>query len=158
MAFFRQMLSLASWRWHMQAASRKMQAMRATFNKLRDIAGKWLAPTSPLALPAQPDITRARTITNLKARLTSLIITQSQFAQLCDVHPNTVDNWASGRTRMNHAAELVLQVLDADHRAAQLWQASEQEAAIAQGNPWRFGARCRKRYVAGAQIARATAA
>jgi DNA-binding transcriptional regulator YiaG len=103
----------------MQPTQRKMQAMRATLNKLRKLAGKWLAPARPLALQAQPDITHALPITNLRERLTSLAITQSQFAELCQVHPNTVSNWANGRTRMSGAAEPVLQVLEADKQAAQ---------------------------------------
>jgi DNA-binding transcriptional regulator YiaG len=157
------MLALTSRPWHMQAASRKMQVMRATFNKLKDLASKWLAPTRPLALQAQPDITRALRPTNLRERLTSLSITQSQFADLCQVHPNTVSNWASGRTRMNHAAELVLQVLEADRRAAQYvadqrTKGRPRGKPFAQGNPYRFGDRRRKHYVAGAQIARAVAA
>jgi DNA-binding transcriptional regulator YiaG len=115
-----------------------MQAMRATFNKLRDLAGKWLVPTRPLALQPQPDSTRAQTSTNLKARLTSLTLTQSQFAQLCEVHPNTVGNWACGRTRMNHAAELVLQVLEADHRAAQ-YVAGQRTRGRPRGKPFEQG-------------------
>jgi DNA-binding transcriptional regulator YiaG len=140
--------------------------MRAILHKLLDLAGKVILPTRrlarPLALPAQPDIRHALTPANLKARLTSLTITQSQFAQLCDVRPNTVSNWASGRTRMNHAAELVLQVLEADRRAAQ-YVASRRTRGrprgkpFAQGNPYRFGDKRRTIYVAAAQMERAAA-
>jgi DNA-binding transcriptional regulator YiaG len=115
-----------------------MSAMRAMLHKLMDLASTWLSPTQAVALQAQPDIRHALTHTNLKARLTSLTITQSQFAQLCDVHPNTVSNWANGRTRMNHAAELVLQVLEADQRAAQ-YVASQRTRGRPRGKPFAQG-------------------
>jgi transcriptional regulator with XRE-family HTH domain len=48
----------------------------------------------------------------LRERLALLGITQSQIADLCEVHPNTVYNWAAGRTRMNAAADLLLELLE----------------------------------------------
>jgi len=107
-----------------------------------DLAGKLILPSGkpaqPLALQAQTDISHAQTLTNLKERLTSLTITQSQFAQLCNVHPNTVSNWARGRTRMNHAAEIVLQVLEADRRSAQ-YVASHRTKGRPRGKPFAQG-------------------
>jgi hypothetical protein len=90
-----------------------------------------------------------------------LSITQSQFTQFCSVHPDTVCNWASGRTRMNHAALLVLRVLEANHQAAghvvDQAKGPPRGRPFAPGNPYRFGDRRRPVWVAGAQMARAVA-
>jgi DNA-binding transcriptional regulator YiaG len=138
-----------------------MQAMRATLHKLRDLAGKLMLSSRKPSRRAQPDYRHAQTITNLRERLALLSITQSQFAQLCGVHPNTVYNWASGRTRMNHAALLVLQVLEANHRVARhvgdQAKGAPRGRPFAPGNPYRFGDKRRQMWLAGAQYGRAAA-
>jgi DNA-binding transcriptional regulator YiaG len=120
-----------------------MQAMRATLHKLKDLAGKPMLPSRKPSRRAQPDYSHAQTITNLRERQPLLSITQSQFAQFCSVHPNTVCNWASGRTRMNHAALLVLRVLEANHQAAghvvDQAKGAPRGRPFAPGNPYRFG-------------------
>jgi hypothetical protein len=63
---------------------------------------------------------------------------------------------------MNHAAELVLQVLEADRRAAQYVAGQRTRGRprgkpFAEGNPYRFGDKRRTIYVAAAQIQRAAA-
>jgi len=138
-----------------------MAIMRAMLHKLRDLAGKLMLPSRKPSRRAQRDYSHALPITNLRERLALLSITQSQLAQLCGVHPNTVYNWASGRTRMNHAALLVLGVLEANHQAAgyivDQAKGAPRGRPFAPGNPYRFGDRRRQMWVAGAQLAKAAA-
>jgi len=119
-----------------------MPIMRATLHKLRDLVGKLMLPSRKPARRAQRDYSHALPITNLRERLALLSITQSQFAGLCGVHPNTVCNWCAGRTRMNHTALLVLRVLEANHQAAghvgDQAKGAPRGRPIAPGNPYRF--------------------
>ena len=135
-----------------------MPEMRAMFHKLIYLAGKLMLPSHQPSLHAQPDVRHALPITNLKERLALLAITQSQFARLCRVHPNTVWNWASGRTRMNHAALMVLEILEADYMSAQYVACDTAKGRprgrpFAKGNPFRFGDKRRHLYVADPQVA-----
>jgi transcriptional regulator with XRE-family HTH domain len=99
----------------------------------------------------------------LRTRLKALNITQSQFADLCEVHPNNVGNWAAGRTRMNAAADLLLELLDdrPEVRRALCMDTKPSGAPrgrpFGPGNPYRFGDRRRPVWVAGTQMARAVA-
>ena len=136
--------------------------MRAMMHSLIDLAGKWLLPTPPLAHSARRDVRPAQTCTDLKHRLMSVGITQSQFADLCGIHRNTVSAWCNGRARTNQAALLVLKVLEADQAAARYVAGGREKSRprgkpFAQGNPYRFGDKRRAVYVAGAQYARAAA-
>jgi DNA-binding transcriptional regulator YiaG len=134
--------------------------MRAIAHKLWDLTiGCWQSHSCRKAIAAQLPERRALIPTNLKDRLAKLDVTQAQFVSFCGVHPNTVNNWANGRTLMHPSAERVLTVLE--HNAA-LRRYTREKAAprgkpFAAGNPYRFGDKRRAVYVAGAQYARAAA-
>jgi transcriptional regulator with XRE-family HTH domain len=96
-------------------------------------------------------------------RLASLGISQAAFAATVGVTPRTVSNWVRGRTRMSEAAMLVLELLEqhpdvrrslyADVRVP----SAPRGKPFERGNPYRFGDRRRRTWVAGAQYARAAA-
>jgi DNA-binding transcriptional regulator YiaG len=98
---------------------------------------------------------------NLKDRLAKLDVTQAQFASFCGVHATPVNNWANGRTRMHPSAEQVLTVLEHNEalrrHTVHRDRAAPRGKPFAQGNPYRFGDKRRRTYVAGAQIQRAVA-
>jgi DNA-binding transcriptional regulator YiaG len=134
-----------------------MQAMRATLHKLIDLAGKLMLSSRKPSRRAQPDVSHALPTTNLRERLALLNVSQSQFAQLCGVHPNTVYNWAGGRTRMNHAALVVLRLLEANQAAGDVIEQTKgapRGRPFAPGNPYRFGDHRRPVWLTGAQMAR----
>jgi transcriptional regulator with XRE-family HTH domain len=96
-------------------------------------------------------------------RLTTLGISQAAFAATVGVTPRTVSNWARGRTRMSEAATLVLELLE-QHPDVRRSLGVDVKVPCAprgrpfeRGNPYRFGDRRRRTWVAGAQYARAAA-
>ena len=101
--------------------------------------------------------------TDLRARLKALGTIQADFADLCEVHPNTVSNWVSGRTRMNAAAEVLLEILESNASVRRAYcvgvkiPGAPRGLPFAKGNAYRFGDRRRRAAIAGAQMARATA-
>jgi DNA-binding transcriptional regulator YiaG len=96
-------------------------------------------------------------------RLKVLGISQVAFAAIVGVTPRTVSNWVRGRTRMSEAAMLVLELLEQhpDVRRSLCVDVRVSYAArgkpFERGNPYRFGDRRRRTWVAGAQYARAAA-
>ena len=108
---------------------------------LNDIVG--FARSRPSLPPTDRCFSRAGIVRapanthNLRTRLKALAITQSQFADLCEVHPNTLGNWAAGRTRMNAAADRLLEdcpevrrALCMDTKTAALREADRSRKAI----------------------------
>ena len=127
---------------------------------LRAVDGAFRRQTVAFHARASSD---PQTPTNLRTRLKALNITQSQFVDLCEVHPNTLGNWAAGRTRMNAAPDLLLELLEdrPEVRRALCMDTKTSGAPrgrpFAKGYPYRFGDRKRPAWVAGAQMARPVA-
>jgi transcriptional regulator with XRE-family HTH domain len=96
-------------------------------------------------------------------RLTTLGITQTEFAATIGVTPRTVSNWVRGRTRMSEAATLVLDLLEQHPDVRRSLHVdvkvpyAPRGRPFERGNPYRFGDRRRRTWVAGAQYARAAA-
>jgi putative transcriptional regulator len=96
-------------------------------------------------------------------RLKVLGITQTEFAAIVGVTPRTVSNWVRGRTRMSEAATLVLALIEGrpdvrrDLCAGVKVPYAPRGKPFERGNPYRFGDRRRRTWVAGAQYARAAA-
>jgi DNA-binding transcriptional regulator YiaG len=141
-----------------------LAGMRDFLNNILALArGRILPSSAPVSRPARMTSEHAQNVTNLRARPCYLGVSKVDFAELCDVHPNTVSNWARGRTRMSGAAELVLMLLEDHHEVRRALcvgvkaKGEPRGRAFKPGNPYRFGDRRRRVAVAGGQMARAAA-
>jgi DNA-binding transcriptional regulator YiaG len=96
---------------------------------------------------------------SLSRRLKRLGMTQSDFADICQVTPKTVSNWVRGKTDVNPMAWVLLEILEdyPDVRRDFLGAVKGRPRGrpFAPGNPFRFGDRRRSVSLAAAQIGRA---
>lgn len=101
----------------------------------------------------------AQIMESLSGRLKRLGISQSQFAQICEVTPKTVSNWARGKTDVNPMAWVLLEILedypDVRRDFVCAVKGRPRGKPFEQGNPFRFGDRRRSVYIAAAHIGRA---
>jgi len=145
--------------------------MRRILNDIMAFAfGHSLPPGKPQNSRSQPSASLARVtakhaqnVTELRARLNHLGISQAGFADLCHVHANTVSSWARGCTRMNGAAKLLLELMEdqAEVRRALCVgfkvKCEPRGRPFAKGNVYRFGDRRRRVAIAGSHLRRAAA-
>ena len=145
--------------------------MRGFLNNILTMArGCHLPPGKPLNATAKPLVPsapmtakHAQIITKLRGRLNHLDISQADFAVICDVHPNTVSNWARGRTRINRTALAFLEQIEASADLRRRLQVDVKATGaprgkpFAKGNVYRFGDRRRRVAIAGTHLARAAA-
>jgi hypothetical protein len=120
-----------------------------------------------VALPkryhAHTDDPGAQKTAILAARLQVLGITKANFAAIVGVSERTVGNWSAGRTKMNAAADLLLEQIEAsaDLRCklgiGEKVKGAPRGKPFEPGNPYRFGDRRRHLWVAGARYGRAAA-
>jgi DNA-binding XRE family transcriptional regulator len=100
---------------------------------------------------------------SLKHRLKHFGIAQADFADICQVSEKTVNNWLSGRAKINPTALVLLDLIE--HSAelrhmlcvGEKFKGAPRGKPFAAGNPYRFGDRRRAVSVAGARMARAAA-
>jgi DNA-binding transcriptional regulator YiaG len=132
------------------------------FARGKSVPSGAIVPSAPNANAAQM-LTQHAQKPEILTRLTSLGITQTEFAAIVGVKSRTVSNWVRGRTRMSEAATVVLELLE-DHPDVRRDLCVDATAPyaprgkpFAKGNPYRFGDRRRRTWVAGARYARAAA-
>jgi DNA-binding transcriptional regulator YiaG len=96
---------------------------------------------------------------SLSSGLKRLGMTQSDFADICEVTPKTVSNWVRGKTDVNPMAWVLLEILenypDVRRDFVCALKGRPRGKPFEPGNPFRFGDRRRSVCVAAAHIGRA---
>jgi DNA-binding transcriptional regulator YiaG len=120
--------------------------MRSGLQKLWGFARGAVPSEYSTVASQQPRVSaeRRRDGTDLRSRLSRLGTTQAGFAEMCNVHPNTEANWVNGRTRINPAAAVLLDILEGNPTVRWTYgigvkrRAAPRGRPFTQGNPYRF--------------------